>query len=360
MITLITGVPGAGKTLNTLKLVMDEVGQSGRPIYYFNIDDLTLPWEELSADQARDWNQYPSGSVFLFDECHKIWPNNRRPGTTEPDTVRELDEHRHKGYDFYLVTQQRTKLDFGVRNYCGRHIHFERQLGYESCRRFEWQQEADPKDYHHRQNAIVTRVKFPKDYYSVYKSAEIHTVKKRIPFKVWLVGSLFLVLGVFGARFLYGFNSDPVPLEESWNGPNYSGISEPISIGEKSIELSPDEYLEQWTPRLRNAPHTAPIYDQVAEVKTFPRPQCMRGESRNSCRCYSQQATPIDIDLATCNNIVDHGWFNPYLDESNDLEQGGGGEHLPPPQPDKMFPQPGQMVILDSQVKPHPYTGSVN
>ena len=57
------------------------------------------------------------------------------------------------------------------------------------------------------------------------------------------------------------------------------------------------------------------MYDQVTEVKTWPRPNCMRSELTKSCKCFTQQATPMDVTEDICNGIVDDGWFNPYFDE---------------------------------------------
>ena len=47
MLHVITGLPGNGKTLFTLDYVEKLRKQSGRPVYYSSIPELSLPWELL-------------------------------------------------------------------------------------------------------------------------------------------------------------------------------------------------------------------------------------------------------------------------------------------------------------------------
>lgn len=327
MLTLITGVPGAGKTLNTIKMVQDEWGDSGRPIYYRGIKNLTLPWIEISDEDCHTWFDYPEGSIFVIDECQQIWPN-RQANRQTPDSVSRLDTHRHGGYDFYIITQKPTLVDFGVRAFGGRHFHYERGFNREGTRQLEYQRCVDnPIDYHTRQEAQIKRIKFDKKYYEVYKSAEIHTHKPRIPKKFWyfVAACTFTVCaGAYAFTSIMGRTDPDNQVEVS------SFTSNPfdqVRTGQVTIPDGPgDEYLRQWTPRIAGVPHSAPAYDQVTEVKTFPRPQCMRGQQWRTCRCYTQQATPLDIDIKTCNDIVANGWFNPFREE----QERGGRRDAPP------------------------------
>lgn len=322
MITYITGVPGAGKTLNTIKLVNDEWGDSDRPIFYCGINELTLPWTEITYEEVIDWQSLPDSSIVLVDEAYQAFP--RRSHTKQvPPHVEALARHRHRGFDFYIITQKHTAVDHGLREYVGRHIHFDRQNGFNSCRRFEWNKAVDPDDYHNKETATVQRISFPKEYYDKYKSAEVHTFQKRIPRKMVYIGVLALVCVALLYRVFtkdYGTvmpeNVD-INSESSWTNPL-------VNRAQDGNYLTDAEYYAaQWTPRIKDIPHSAPVYDKITEVKTIPRPQCIHRPKVASCKCYTQQATPLELSDQTCLSIVRNGWFNPFIDENEDTNKGG-------------------------------------
>lgn len=321
MFTLVTGIPGSSKSLNTLELVENEC--EGRDIYYFNIPELTLDWTEITGDQFLDWMSFPKGSVFVIDECHKLWPNVAHTKPSPPSVI-ALDEHRHGGYDFYCITQQPTKIDFRARHMVGRHIHFSRVYGREMAKRYEWQKcQNSPDDYHARQEAEVTVKRFPKKYYDVYKSADMHTVKKRIPKKAVLaLGGIVLSIGLI-ANFVYGLGTrgesdEPSVSQVHSEIPDLAAsMSNPMNMP-ASVEPEEMTYTEKWTPRIPDLPFSAPVYDSLTKVKTFPRPQCVRNEEDQTCRCFTQQATPLDMSYSACMNLVENGWFNPFKEEAGE------------------------------------------
>lgn len=336
MITLITGVPGAGKTLNTIKRVVNEAGD--RAVYYRGIRGLTLPWNEISDQQAADWQSLPDGSVVVIDEVQDIFPP-RSPNKSEPPGVKALDKHRHRGFDFYFITQKPKGFDHSVRGYCGRHFHYERAFNRNSTRELEWQKAVDdPQDYHTRKDAQTTRVNFDKKYFDVYKSSEIHTHKPRMPKAAYIaVAALFsvAVLAAFGySSIMDRIDPDENMAEIYKNGSDSDGLLQNIgNPTRRNSPLSADEYLQSWSPRIKNVPYSAPAYDKLTVVKTFPRPQCILHIRKSQCRCYSQQATPLDIDPSTCNSIVRSGWFNPFLEEGTDGARGVEGRRDAPQPP---------------------------
>ena len=340
-ITLVTGVPGSSKTLNTIREIDKEWGESGRPIFYFGIKELILPWTELTIDQVNAWWDLPTGSVIVLDEVQQVWPGrpNNRP---VPEAVQRLDTHRHGGYDFYVITQRYTMVDHHLRGFVGRHLHFERQFGFEGAKRSEWQKCVDPEDFNVKDEALTTRVKFDKKYYGVYHSAEVHTVKKRIPAKVYGILGLIGLVGLLGWSVLgtareYGDPADQLVNDDS-----------PIRIIPNQEEWRPGNqvnYSEQWTPRVPDVPHSAPAFDQVTEVKTFPRPQCMYHHRTDRCKCFTQQATPLDISRATCMNYVHNGWFNPYLDEEAQRAE-ALADRAPDNDPQPGNPKPGKQIVV--------------
>lgn len=325
MINLITGTPGAGKTLNTLAMVEDEC--AGRNIYFYNIKGLTLDWQEVTKEDLHTWDEFPDGSVFVVDEAWKVWPNVTN-SQKSPESVMKLAEHRHRGFDFYFIVQDPTLIDFRLRKFGDRHYHFERQFGYESARRFEWQSVvSNPKDHFARKEAVSTRISYPKKYYDVYQSASLHTVTKRFPKKAyWVIGGVVLSIGLL----IYALNTigDGPPEIAQYNSPgesqqfassfsSYSSRRDP----EQRYESTQD-YIDQHTPRIDDIPWSAPMYDAITEVQTFPRPQCIYHIKDDYCSCFTQQATPLEISKENCLSQVKNGYFNPF--KSEETEQGSG------------------------------------
>lgn len=365
MINLITGTPGAGKTLNTIKAIHQEYKDTDRKIYYRGIRELAFDWEELTDEEITEWYNLPVGSVIVIDEVQQIWPNrsNSKPA---PETVTRLDTHRHNGFDFYIITQKPTLVDFAARGFVDRHDHYERQFGYESCKRYSWEKAIDKPDSDHfaRQEASVERIKYDKKYYDAYKSAEVHTVKKRVPKK--LVFILFLIILFLGIS-VYAFARLSTKGENSPSGGDFSTeqfadipfMDNSDFSGEDPV-MTASEYAEHWKPRIESLPYSAPAYDAVTEVKTFPRPQCILDIKYDSCRCFTQQATPMDIEYAVCRRIVRGGLFNPFLDENqqyNERLAAGRVQDESATRPERTF---DKVVRLSNSNKPHAYTGQSN
>lgn len=350
MLTLITGAPGAGKTLNTLAMVDKEFGDT-RPIYYCGIRELTLPgWKEITYEEAREWQTFDDGCIFVIDECDLFAGNTASDRKTEPEFVRELARHRHRGMDFFFITQSPTRLHYSVRHHIGLHIHFERGFGREATRKLEWQKCVDdPKDdYHARKEAGVTRIKFPKKYYDVYKSAEVHTHKPRTPKMLWAVLGGFILVALLGAKLAFSLTDRKEALEElsaeqalgGDNLPTLPGFSNYLTSEDtffpgtgEDAPISAEEQVFLQEPRFQDQPWSAPQFDHLTEVKSYPRPQCVHHVKSGSCKCFTQQATPLAISLSTCREIVRTGYFNPFLEDValNQTRSAASGEAVSAP-----------------------------
>lgn len=315
MIHLITGIPGASKTLNAIAYIDSNPDFVNRPIYYIRIKELTLPWFELTEDEVRDWQSLPDGAIVVIDEAQYIFPT-RDSKKALPEFILALSEHRHRGFDFFVITQSPMLLDAGFRRFVGKHWHFERVFGMQSAKRFEWEKcQSDVDDFFVRKSAVIARVPFNKKYYGVYKSAEIHTHKRKIPFKVFAPFLLLaLIIGVgwyhFHDRFTPNVAVEPVKeaIKQSIDSNNF-GLNS-LNGSKQKRPLTQAEYIELRTPRIADIPSSAPIYDDLTTPRTFPKTQCMRSEATHVCQCYSQQGTKLNISAPTCNSIVDSGYFD--------------------------------------------------
>jgi hypothetical protein len=140
----------------------------------------------------------PAGSLVIIDECQRFF-RNRPPGAPVPDYVAALEIHRHLGIDLVLITQDPMLIDKHVRRLAGEHFHAKRTFGLSSVTMYRWQRCVDdPLDFHTKKEAEKVRRKYPKKIYKCYKSAEIHTVKRKIPLRVWATLLVFLALGPLG------------------------------------------------------------------------------------------------------------------------------------------------------------------
>lgn len=316
MITLITGTPGASKTLNAIDLVLNDPAFQDREVYVYNIHLLApgkaLGWQTIDLEQAKTWYELPHGSVIILDECQDLFPPEKF-GNKVPDHIRQLNTHRHLGVDLVLITQHPKLIDTKVRRLVGQHMHFKRQFGLQSATRFTFQECADdPNDYFAQKAATKTRKRFNKKLYGLYKSAEVHTHKRKIPWLVWGLLGLAIVTGglIYTAVTSFGNRAqdDQTPTTTQQDtAPAFT----PAPRHTENGPLTREQYLELWTPRVKGIPHSAPAYDDVYEVRDFPRPQCLLREKTDQCRCYTQQATPLDVPEDQCRQIVANGYWDP-------------------------------------------------
>lgn len=338
MITLITGTPGSSKTLNAIDLILNDPAFQERPVYFYNVTLLdpakARGWQTIDLEQARQWYELPAGSVIVLDECQDLFPPEKF-GNKVPEHIRQLNTHRHLGIDLVLITQHPKLIDIKVRRLVGQHFHFKRQFGLESATRFTFQECADdPNDYHAQKAATKTRKKFNKSLYGYYKSAEVHTHKRKIPWQLWGLLGLVVITGtlIYSVVSSFGQTGDSEQLSDAsaTETPTAPGQPAPQTLRTEERHLTRAEYLELWTPRIRGVPHSAPAYDEVYEVRDFPRPQCILSEARNTCDCFTQQATPLDIPDAQCRDIVAHGYWDPTREPASQdgKEQGGGGQPM--------------------------------
>lgn len=227
MITLITGVPGSGKTLYAVSLLVGEYKDRPR---FARVEDLVLPGVELAPD---DWRETPDGSVVLYDEAQQIFPASSQRGVSADERIRAMEVHRHTGHDLIIVTQMPTLLSTGVRALVGRHIHVSRAFGTASAVLREWPHcETDPIRAKTKDNCDRYTWRYPRKLYGVYKSATIHTMKPRLPRRLALVAGVVVLLVVFiVSRGLPTFGGYAA----------HAAVSdEPITTAKKRTEQQPD------------------------------------------------------------------------------------------------------------------------
>lgn len=269
-IELITGVPGAGKTLLAVQRIKQEIEKNPDRLIYSDIDGLNFGDSVVSVSDDDDWRQYPDGSLVIYDEVHRRWPASGKSGMSNNDVINDLDQHRHRGFDFILLTQFPTKVHFEVRTNVGIHTHVARLSGFQAASLFTWQGwQGKPDDRQERQLADVKPFKYPKSLYQHYKSATIHTHKPKIPAR--LIGYAVMLCLIVSA-FLWVYKSSD------------SQILSGSLVA--SAEAASGEALAPAAARLPN----------LERVPTFA--GCIG--STYQCQCYLTDGSPVSLDLNSC------------------------------------------------------------
>lgn len=326
MITIITGLPGNGKTLYSLFTINAYAESEKREVYYCRIKELTLPWTEFNAEE---WESLPAGSIIVIDEAQLTFP--RKPnGSKLPDFYTNLSVHRHKGFDIFLLTQSPKLVDMFVRELCGRHLHLIRKFGMQRANIWEWAAYNDaPQRAASHKNAILHKFKYPKHVYKWYKSAEVHTVKLKIPIQL-VLAALFVVIVIVGIFYVMhrlnerahsGGEEKPASASVGGvlDGPAVKGNGR---VSYKDAKDDAQQYLFDRAPRVQGLPQTAPRYDEITKPTTAPLPvACVANEKR--CSCFTQQATPMAVPELLCRDIVARGYFVDFDDHGGKNQQQG-------------------------------------
>ncbi len=347
MLYLCTGTPGAGKTLNTIKYVAEESKFKGRDVYYFGIPELdpSFGWSELTEEEALKWYELPPNSVIIFDEAYNVFPVGH--STKIPDEhVKQLAVHRHRGYDIFLVTQKvQGQVHSFVRGLVGTHFHFARIFNSSTINRFEWTCVQDnPNSAATRKNANVKPMRFDKNYFDKYHSADAHTHKMSLPMgKIWLAVTCLVLAVLVGYSLVSRISArTDSPAPQSSSIPSYQSPSSGRSLPEK---LS---FAERFKPEIPGIPWSAPAYSELTQPQTWPRPAaCIFHHKIDMCACYTQQGTPLTVDQEFCRSVVKNGFFDFTKPDKKEEEGGLNGEaHARQFQPSTSSEPVRQAVLL--------------
>ncbi len=319
MITLITGLPGNAKTLFALVHIKKRAEAEGREVYYNGINELKLPWTEFDP---KSWMNLPDGSIIVIDEAQDYFPKKAN-GSTLPDYYNELAKHRHKGFDFYLLTQHPTLIDNFPRKLVQQHFHAVRKFGMQRSTYYEWDKVAEfPERVAAQKNALNTiKFPYPKEAFGWYKSATVHTVKRKIPLKLILAVLLVIALAGYAAwSFTHMTRSREVsPVQASSSAAASSSVSgatgQPVGQPGVTPAFDPVADARQWvnmaTPRLVGLPQTAPKYDELTKPSRVPIPAaCIQHGEK--CKCFTQQGTSMDVQFNMCLEFARNGFFQEF------------------------------------------------
>lgn len=284
MITLITAVPGSGKTLYAIGLIESALSE-GRPVFT-NINGLVKEkftnHHLLSDDAPDDWRDTPEGALVVYDEAQQshLYPSNAQRGPVTDQRLTAMETHRHTGHDLVFITQAPTFVHHHIRKLVGLHVHLYRSRGLQAASKYEWSHVCDsPNDRKEQQRADFVLWKFPKEHFSFYTSAVMHTHKFRMPKKLGFL-LIFLVFGVgFVAKNL--FTND--------------GLA---SLGDN---VKPDLIADVQPEVLK--PVKSP-YDWSDTPAAVPVAGCIANHQTNKCMCFDASGVTLAMEHAQCLSVV--------------------------------------------------------
>lgn len=322
-ILLITGTPGAGKTLRAIQLGV-QAKKEGMKVFHVGIDDMDPRLIPECPGGFEKWKDLPKGSTLIVDEAHKFLPV-RQPGRP-PQWIQDLTEIRHFGIKLILVTQDPRNLDAFVRRLIGEHEHVSRKMGMGAAQIRTFQGVAEnPGDFHAQKGTTTKAWSYPKDLFSAYTSSTMHLVKRKIPWKMFACVLVILALPV---AFYFVFQKVP----GIGNGAVSSSPSSPSAVASASSSAkklpgdkpdpwaSREAFLHEVTPLIPGIPWSAPLY-RNSRAAAPPRLACIEIGSEGAltssgpgskCRCFTEQATPVPVTPLLCRKIAHEGIYHPF------------------------------------------------
>ena len=342
-ITLITGVPGNGKTLRTVWYIKQAV-EAGEEVFVCNLNGLAVEGVSDFPDPTR-WEELPPGAVLVVDEAQRFF---RAATGAVPAYIQAMETIRHSGIRLILVTQSPALIHTNIRALVGLHEHLVRENGQESATVYRRNRTIDNV---RSDKALAAedheRWSFPTECYALYKSAEVHTVKRTIKSKykrgMVLAGIAAAILGVV----MWQVQKIANPPEKQQAGGTTlapAGVGLPAGVkAELPRYASATDYAKAHLPRFASMPWTMPIFDDRAAASD-PRLFCMsslpvEGDPGDpSCTCLTEQGTRYEMSQPECRTVARHGVpYNPYMQRSEGAPMPAVSPAQPVPAPAPAF-----------------------
>lgn len=294
MLTLITGTPGAGKTLYAVSeecasvpgTTIEVKGEPTPRRLVSNIKGLLVEHQHIDADDLNTWHTWAKpGDVIVFDEVQEAW-RPRGLGGKVPECIQALETHRHMGVDIVLVTQHPMLVDQNIRRLVNRHVHVRRINALPFAVRYEWDHCADPART--KQAIGMKPWRYPKNAMSLYKSATAHTKPKmRLSGPVLVLVVALGGLGWFGPGFY-------AKLQDRYAGKK----AEPVVVSSVTVEgpKKPASAPQVPSPTLPQA------LTAIAPLAASSAPGKVAGciASATKCVCYGGDGMRVEAEPAMC------------------------------------------------------------
>lgn len=347
-INIVTGSLGSGKTLFAIEQA-DLLRQHGdaTQVYQLGINEPDLRKLPELPFPLEEWHVHADagelkGAVIIVDEFHK-WMPQRGQGRP-PKFVEEMAEARKRGVRFIFITQSSEFDHFLKGTRLNRHFYLTRKSGQARSTIYEWQGRfvASPEEHPTAKKTAMVHLgwKHPvKEYGDWYKSAESHHFRVRLPLRIMAV-PVFIAFAAWAvyatASSVGGMLSDEpqgndIALAGNASGSMLGGtVERGDSTGFKPT-TDPGQYLARFNPVIPTMPYSAPVF-QDRPVLAEPDMLCViSGDGLDGngahqvggCSCFTEQATPYQVEDAFCRQAARGGFYNPYRAPMGSQQEGG-------------------------------------
>ena len=288
----------------------------------------------LKIDYVRaleyDWRLTPDGSIHVIDEVQLVEPYSDTKA--KPSLIQDLTIHRHRGFDFYFLTQAPSLLHPTVKELIGCHYHLTKPYGvktmvyqFGSCRPY-------PNTMANKLNA-ETKFAFspPSRIYKLYKSTTINTHQKRFPlFPLLKYGAL---LSVAGLMVFYGLFNKPNPkTNTAQKQPVTASATSPTVASLPASTVAPIIAEDAEKIKIKQQIEKAQLQQQLDQLKQA---QTLKNLPNNviafgdNCTAYNSDGLPLDLSLSECKKYA-LGKKSTLKKMSNDVSLGGGNIAMQP------------------------------
>jgi len=328
-ITLITGVPGNGKTLRAV-WYMQQAIRAGEVVFASNVNGLNIDGV-TDFEDPKKWEQLEAGSVLVVDEAQGFF---RASSGAVPSYIQAMETIRHAGIRLILLTQSPLLIHANIRALVGLHEHLVRQNGKELATVYR---RSRVMDNVRSEKALLAEDHeswaFPKECYGLYKSAEVHTVKRTLSSKakrgivLAIIAASLVGYAIWNGKNLFGGGKDASgSTAAAVTGAQATGSAAagllPGNSSRPEVRYSSDlDYVKAHTPRFEAMPWTAPVFDERS-VTVDPRLFCMSSNPGpdaggrhidHTCTCLTEQGSYYELEIHACRHIARRGEpYNPY------------------------------------------------
>lgn len=356
-IEILTGKPGNAKTAFLVDMMLTErAKENPRFIVAMGINGLVDGVADLVIDDPTKWaeitdrtqgpctcpliggappfqphtHRIPAGAIIYVDEAWKWFGHLQDArGAQTPKHALDLAEHRHMGVDFVWTAQGPNQIFPFVRNLIADHTHHSRRFNTSFVDTWKWEELQEDVKSEGKRAAALSAVKvIPKRTFGLYKSAQEHTMKAKIPWRVYAIPGILIAAVLFGWLAYTNLRPAALASKVTTEGPE-SPQGDPAHAsplvaqrGSKNEYLTREEYTALHLPRFETMPHTAPLFDarpptsdpQLFCMASFPG-ETGGGEQSDklTCTCLTEQGTKYDIPDGHCMRVARWGpAYNPY------------------------------------------------
>lgn len=330
-----TGLPGAGKTAAMVAAILQFKREfPHRPVYAININGLhESVAEPLTLEQLHRWWELPPEALICIDECQE--PDFMPTDQGKPaEWVKRISKVRHEGMDFWLCTQHPNLMSNYVRRLVDQHVHFVRKFNTGVAAKFTWPRCMENCEKESAQRAAITGfATLPKEVFDFYKSSNAHNMKRRVPWKAWVlpVAAVAVLCALVALPFVLKRLRDKSAAPTA----AAAGTVKPAAAADVKSQddlLRTRDFSKWMRPRVDGVPWSAPMFDKL-DVQAQPRLYCIAVED-GRCSCNTEQGTHYEVGLKQCRAIVQNGLYNPFVGPlQDDQHRERQGDQSPAVQP---------------------------